>query len=619
MSYKAIFPLVLIIVARLHPSFSTDITIDDAHDQHVFHLNELEYFVDEAGTLTFQNVNTSTFALQFQKNPDYTKQDFLPGAAYWIRMRIQHNPDSQKQWLLEFYDQTIDQITAYIPDEKGDYSIEEMGDQLLFAERNFQHKNFEVLLNPATDQPLTYYFRLQSHEPADVRIALKSLQGFIHYTLNEYLLFGIFYGIVLIISVYNLLMYFAIREGKYLIYIFYLLSVGVYAMCRDGIAYQYVWPNHPVWNQIATGVSIYCIVVSALLFTRYFLNTKNNAPVLDKIIVYFLFVKSVFFLLALFFEPLLTYRFIEIIPLTLIFYTSLYIWLRGYKPARFVVMAYGVLFIGFIVKSMVDGGLIPITTWLHYSLRICFVLEMLLLTFALGDKVHILKDMRDRAQRKIIQEHEINMNLREKVNQELEQKVKERTHEIDEKRRMLEEANQKLITQAQEINQINSMLDLENWKLRNNLKEVMQDRLFNKNLSLEEFSEIFPTTSTCHQYLEKLKWKDAYHCRKCSNDKYFDGNKKFSRRCTRCGYNESITAYTVFHGIKFPIKKAFYIAYIAVNSNQEYTLDELSDMLSLRRNTVWSFRQKLLKIIEGDRKNGKIHSERDLQHIIVEV
>ena len=109
-------------------------------------------------------------------------------------------------------------------------------------------------------------------------------------------------------------MYFAIREVKYLIYIFYLLSVGVCSMSSDGIAYQYLWPQYPAWNQIATGVSIYCIVVSALLFTRHFLATRLNAPVLDKIIVYFLIVRSVFFLLALFFEHLFTYRFIEIIP-----------------------------------------------------------------------------------------------------------------------------------------------------------------------------------------------------------------------------------------------------------------------------------------------------------------
>ena len=245
-------------------------------------------------------------------------------------------------------------------------------------------------------------------------------------------------GVVLLISIYNLLMYFAIREIKYLIYIFYLLSVGVYAMCSDGIAYQYLWPNYPAWNQIATGVSIYCIVVSALLFTRYFLKTKLKAPVLDKLIIYFLLVRSAFFLLALFFEHLFAYRFIEIIPLTLIFYTSIYVWMKGYKPARFVVMAYGVLFIGFIIKSWVESGMISVNAWSYYSLRICFVLEMLLLTFALGDKVRILKDMRDKAQKRTIKEHELNMELREKVNQELEQKVRERIREIEEKNRLLE-------------------------------------------------------------------------------------------------------------------------------------------------------------------------------------
>jgi hypothetical protein len=110
---------------------------------------------------------------------------------------------------------------------------------------------------------------------------------------------------------------------------------------------------------------------------------------------------------------------------------------------------------------------------------------------------------------------------------------------------------------------------------------------------------------TCHRFLESLKWDKGFHCKKCGNEKYFDGAQKFARRCTKCGYNESITAYTIFHSIKFPIEKAFYIAYITVTGRREYTLDALSDQLGLRLNTVWAFRHKVAERIEELEKKGR--------------
>ena len=80
------------------------------------------------------------------------------------------------------------------------------------------------------------YFRVKSHSYADIRIALKSVNKFIYYSLNEYFIYGVFYGMIFIILLYNLLIYSAIKEQKYLLYTFYVLSVGVYAMCVDGIA-----------------------------------------------------------------------------------------------------------------------------------------------------------------------------------------------------------------------------------------------------------------------------------------------------------------------------------------------------------------------------------------------
>ncbi len=591
--------------------------IIDSMDQRNFMPYDLTMFVDSANTLSFQQVASADFADHFKSNRDYQNKDFIRDASYWIKFPIHHRTDKDKIWLLEFYDQTIDHLDAYIPLADGTYRLQRMGDQQPFNQRTFMHKNFEIVLKMEQDTVVNYFFRVQSGEFADMRIALRSMNRFVFYALNEYFLFGTFYGMILIIALYNFLMYLAVREIKNIFYIMYILSVAAYAMSYDGVGFQYLWPGHPEWNNYAVGITLYSVILWALIFTQRFLSTRANAPQLHKALTGMIIARSAFFVMELTLLPeLLTLRTVEIIPLSLIFYTAITVWRHGYRPARFFVIAYGILFCGFFVRTLVYFNVLPFTTTLHYSLHFSFVLEMLFLTFALGDRIRILKDMRDRALKRIIHQHEINMRLKDKVNRELEEKVSARTRELNIKNAMLEDSNRRLANQAEQINHLNSMLDLDNWKLKNSIKEVLNERLMEKTMDYKQFKTLYPDRLACYRALETLKWGSEFQCHKCGNEKYFDGYQKFARRCTRCGYNESITAFTIFHGIKFPIEMAFYIAYLVVTGKKDYTLETLAEQLGLRRNTVWSFRNKVAdRLLELETK-GKTPSASRWEEII---
>ena len=582
------------------------VEVDDRVEERNFMPYELMYFKDVSGAITFQQISSSAFVNKFRLHTDYRNKDFVPDVAYWVRLPIRHLSETKKVWLLEFYDQTIDKIEAYVPQEDGSYQRVQLGDAQPFNDRLFRHKNFELMLKMKSDTVMFYYFKIQSHGFADIRIAFRSTNRFIYYALNEYFLFGIFYGMILIIALYNFLTFLAIREKKYVYYIFYILSVALYAMSLDGIGFQYLWPKYPAFNAYATGISLYSVILWALIFTRRFLGTKVKAPKVDNLLKWMIALRTAFFCYALFFQPtLFSQRVIEILPLSLIFYTAIRVWSRGYRPARFFVIAYGILFLGFFMRALVYFNVLPFTILSHYSLHLSFVLEMLFLTLALGDRIRILKRNRDRALRRIIQQQAVNIALKDKVNRELEEKVQVRTKELDTKNAALEQSNGKLTKQAVEINQINSILDLDNCKLKNRVKEVLEERLLEKTMDYGEFKTLFPDTLACYRFIEGLKTRTPFSCHKCANNKFFGGSGKFARRCTRCGYNESITAFTIFHGIKFPIEKAFYIAYLGVSGKKENTLDSLSKQLEIGLNTVWAFRSKVLLRIKELQESGK--------------
>jgi hypothetical protein len=579
--------------------FQPPLKVDKTDQEIILTISDLAHFEDKSNKLDFDQILSSQYQNRFQLNPEFKPENYNKHSTYWVKLDLEL-PEYNGNYVLEFYDQSIDSINVYIAKDSSGFDEIRMGDALPFHQKNIHHKNFEVILQ--SNNHYQAYIQVKNSQYADIRIAIKRIDRFIQYTLSEYMLYGLFYGMILIISLYNVLIFFAIKERKYLYYTLYILSVGLYAMCIDGIAYQYLWPNQPILNQFAYGIALFSIIFWSILFSLKFLNVKQRAPKLYKLLLVVFVARIAFFLVALFIDhQLFQLRNIEIIPLSLIFISSIAVLIRGYKPARFFVLAYGILFLGFILKALVMQSVIPFSILTYYSLHICFILEMLFLTYALSDRVRILKANRDKALKRIVTQHEQNIALINRINKDLERKVAERTEDLREKNSLLEETNNKISRQYNEIAEINSILDLDNWRLQNNIKKIQKERLSHKNLDFDEFSEIFSSSDECLEILADFKWKSSYTCQKCDNEKYIENKKNYSRRCTKCGYNESPTAFTVFKGLKFPLHKAFFIVYSYLNEDK-YTLDEMAEVLEMRRNTIWQFRKKVDDEIQS---NGK--------------
>ena len=82
-----------------------------------------------------------------------------------------------------------------------------------------------------------------------------------------------------------------------------------------------------------------------------------------------------------------------------------------------------------------------------------------------------------------------------------------------------------------------------------------------QGVNIIEFGKRFQTNADCLQFLMDIKWGEGFKCSKCSSLKYWKGKQWTNLRCQDCGYEESATAGTLFHKIKFPLLKAFHICY----------------------------------------------------------
>jgi hypothetical protein len=423
------------------------VPIADTSKQHIFRYGEIAFIEDTSAKVTFDQVRSGKLQNKFQYSTAATPVTWDPGSAYWYRLNIKHNPASKNEWMLEFFDQTIDSITVYSPDKNGRYRSVLLGSNRPFTARFFQHKNLSLTLDNTTDNSATYYVRIRSHQSVNVIIVLRTVKWFFSYALEEYFLFGVFYGMILVFGLYNLIMFVAIGQRQYLYYIAYNISIGLYEMCADGIAFQYIWPSSPTWNHYAYGIALFSASIFAVLFAQSLLNVKARAPRLNKILLSIIAGRCVFFLLCIFVNKnWFTYKIIEIVPLTVALVTGWYILLQGYRPARFFVIGYTFLLLGFVVKAMIALNLwwLPVTAFDYYALSFCFILEMFFVSFAIGDKVRVLRIQKKNAQQRIIRELRENAQLKDSLTKKLEEQVHERTVQLVQKAVIIEQQNLEL-------------------------------------------------------------------------------------------------------------------------------------------------------------------------------
>jgi len=603
------------------------VALDPSRTQHIFSYKEIESFEDTANHYTIQQVSNAAFNKHFEPSHEFIPKNYHYKSTYWYRIKINTAQSNLHNWILEFYDQTIDHIVFYVPDGNGGFVATEYGASHPFSERLFSHKNFTVNLSETPKGEQVYYFSIKSQQPANVMLVLKPMNWFIQYGLREYFFSGIFYGMTLVFCLYNLVMFFAMRQRQYLYYIMYNLSIGIFEMSSNGFAFQYLWPNSPNWNEIAFGVALYSASICSLLFTREFLSLKTRAPLLNKIVLWTIAIRTLFFVICFYKHELFIYKFVDAGPLLVAFYAGCHILRKGYYPARFFVAGYSFLLLGFIIRALktIASYNFPFGPVNFYSLSVCFLLEMLFVSFAIGDKVRWLKKQKDQAQQRMIEEMQLNQELKDNLNRELERQVSERTKEVIEKSAVIEQQNEELVSvnellkqQSEEISRMNAMLAEDNEVLQVNIRKVTQARVMSAEMDFSEFSRIYPDDETCFKFLADIKWEREYSCRKCSHTGFFNGHLPYGRRCSKCSYEESATAKTIFHNAHIPINKAFYIAYLVYTTKGKISSYKLSEMLGIRQSTCWSYSSKLKKIMEERKRELKNAGEKGWSKLILE-
>ena len=574
-----------------------------------------EVLEDPTGRLTLAQVQQPAVAARFGQLPvqPYTMRQ--PGAVYWMRFRVRNESATSSQWFLELFDSHLARVTWYQPRGAGRPDSVVTGASRPYPTRYYQYRDFIFPLQLAPRSEQVYYVQLSSPTKTSLRSIVWNEQNLVIHLRNDSTWLGLFYGILGIIVLYNLCLFCFVRERTYLYYILYVLSCGLFFLSEDGLGFEYLWPNYPGLNLVISNYAPVLVLIQFALYSHSFLDTALRLPRYNPWLKRLTLLSVGLILLDVLVLKSGRSYWLYVLPYAAYYAAGVLLLLQGSKPAQFYLAANLVVAISvvFLIARKLGIEFLsdqPITV---YSMNIALVLEVFVLSYALGEKIQdirndalrtqqqLLKQLRKKhcVQEQLVVQLRRNQELKDNLNTELERQVLVRTKELQRHALTIEVQNEELSEAVTLLNQQATTIDELNQELKRDLQQTQEARVLSKAVSFEDFCRTYPNRDSCLRYLAELKWATGFRCRKCGHEKCCDAREPFAQRCTRCGYVESATAYTPLHRCKFDTVKALYCIFVVLNHPGDYSSLALSQTLQLRRATCHNFLQKIAGVVHA--------------------
>ncbi len=424
----------------------------------------LYYYEDATGKRSFEEVQAQSFVPVTRKNNRFG----YSASVFWFRFKLKNAHQTQRKWWLEIGYPILDKIQLYT--QKGqNWAQLPLGDELPFHQRPIYSRNFVVPLQLTDSAIHTYYLKVQTTSVLKVPLTLYQPTVFYQKQADEQLLFGVYYGILLVMALYNLIIYFTLHERSHLLYVLFIVFATLFNAGLDGYDDQYLWPNWPEFSNNAVilfgGISIFFL----LLYANCFLEAKKYANRLSIGLIGWGGLSLLNGLIALINTRLATQwmPIVAIGSLLWMMFTAIVCYRRGMVAARFFLLAWAMLGLGVIAYGLSMIGLIPINNWTMSLARISLVLVVILLSRALADRYQQYKIDKEKTQQKILK-------IQKDANEKLEKKVLERTKEIQHKSDEILTQNEELHQQQEEIIAQNEFIEETHAKLKQESKKTRE-------------------------------------------------------------------------------------------------------------------------------------------------
>ena len=353
---------------------------------------KIEDFLEKQDTFDFEAIAGSNTNLGFTKD------------NYWLRFKLANTSDKPLSLFFETGRPITDIIELYQVNEAGTITSQITGDLLPFSDKPLSHRKMIFPIELEANQTYDFYVQYQSDgEVINLPLDLHSANSLILSSYKEQLVFGLFYGILLLAGSIYLFFYFGIKEKSFLLYFIYVLSIALLHLSLDGYFFQYFTPDAGWLSRQAVLIAA---AFSTLAFGRYvqiYMKVKSFSPLLEKAyntlhICVFTLLGAIFFFRA---GQEFYYPFVNLFGILLLFLiigtlvTSIK---KHAAPDIFFRIGLFFFFAGFLVFILNNFSVIPNSFLTENASKFGTGLEIIFLSLSMANRIRILKSEKEKMQ-----------------------------------------------------------------------------------------------------------------------------------------------------------------------------------------------------------------------------
>lgn len=319
-------------------------------------------------------------------------------SVWWTRVTLRNTGPQQVERVLDLGSSLADEADVYVLGPGGHERLHmASGDRRPFASRGEPVRTIATRLILPPGETLTVLMRLAAHDGLHEIITptLWALEAFAEHMQTETLIFGLYYGVLVTMMLYNVFLFISTRQSTFGFYVAYIASFLAWGLVFRGYAFQYWWPNAPDFNNQVLPFIVSLLYLSLGLFLMRYLDTRHSvSPRLHRIVATCTAANGIGILPVFMGLYALTFALNTLIALGMIIslivagHVLVY---QGSRPARYFASAFALLAMAALIYYLRVLGLVPANGLTDNIVQIGSAAEVLILAFGLADQMNMLK------------------------------------------------------------------------------------------------------------------------------------------------------------------------------------------------------------------------------------
>ncbi|WP_290577912.1 hybrid sensor histidine kinase/response regulator [Ketobacter sp.] len=326
--------------------------------------------------------------------------------ALWIKFKLHNRADKDQDMVLNIGYSALDQVEVFIENNHSFTHYYRTGDTFPFAYRPVQNHQFVFPFTAYRNQEYTLYIRVQTSGSLQAPLSLWHRNHFFEDQQPLWVAESVYYGVMIVMIIYNLFIYSIVRHPSYVWYSTTAFSSFMFNASIQGVGFQYLWPWLPAINQWAIPFSIALFGSFSMLFSVSLLDIRSRAPRLYQLKMLFFFIWMAL-LLGSFVLPyhlvIVLCAAVGVISAHVSLFGGFYMLYLGQRVARYYCLAFTFLISTWLVTAGARFGLLSSTLLIEHAIQIGSALEVILLSFALADRINMERKGKEAAQRQALE------------------------------------------------------------------------------------------------------------------------------------------------------------------------------------------------------------------------